>query len=338
METRSGSYAAADMSAFAYSERIDMDWNYDETAEKLEMHKVNIDEKAIPFVLEEARKRQEGDVIMGLANWFEGKDDRKNYLELCMEAAELGSEKANYELGLIYRDGYEYAPGETLPRDFEKAYSCFLKVQDIDWVPINFEENAAVMEGDCGEVNANTLLDEGDIKWWMFLLEKHPTRALKCGLADWYMKQGGDLNREKALQLFEQSANEGFEFAFVNLIQFYKSREFKDLDKARYWFCKAEEQGFDEDCFADELGVESNKCRKLKAAADAGDCMAAAKLACAYLTGQYGEEVTCAKNKDLALHYGNMVCGDEAAIRTLVAELDDSAESLEFLDEVIGID
>jgi hypothetical protein len=40
----------------------------------------------------------------------------------------------------------------------------------------------------------------------------------------------------------------------------------------------------------------------------------------------------------LALHYGNMVCGDEAAIRTLVAELDDSAESLEFLDEVIGID
>ena len=326
------------MSAFAYSERIDMDWNYDEIAGKLEMCRVDFDEEAIPFVLEEARKRQDAEVIKNLADWFEEKDDKKTYLELCMEAAELGSERANYELGLLYRDGYEYAPGETLPRDYEKAYSCFLKGQDVDWVPIDPEENAEVMDSDDGEVTADYLLLEGDIKWWLFLLEKYPTRALKCGLADWYMKQGGDLNREKALQLFEQSANEGFEFAFFNLIQFYTSREFKDLDKARYWFCKAEEQGFDEDCYADELGVESNKCRKLKAAADAGDCMAAAKLACAYLTGQYGEEVTCAKNKDLALHYGNMAGGDEAAIRTLVAELDDSAESLEFLDEVIGID
>ena len=36
---------------------------------------------------------------------------------------------------------------------------------------------------------------------------------LKCGVADRYMKQGGEENREKALKLLEESANGGFEFA-----------------------------------------------------------------------------------------------------------------------------
>ena len=39
------------------------------------------------------------------------------------------------------------------------------------------------------------------------------SRALKCGLADWYMKQGGDENRKRALKLLEESAKEGFVFA-----------------------------------------------------------------------------------------------------------------------------
>ena len=33
-----------------------------------------------------------------------------------------------------------------------------------------------------------------------------------CGLADWYMKQGGDENRKRALKLLEESAKDGFEF------------------------------------------------------------------------------------------------------------------------------
>lgn len=45
------------------------------------------------------------------------------------------------------------------------------------------------------------------------MLEKHPSRALKFGLADWYMKQGGDENRQMALKLLAESAKEGFEFA-----------------------------------------------------------------------------------------------------------------------------
>ena len=45
---------------------------------------------------------------------------------------------------------------------------------------------------------------DSDIDWWLFVLEKHPTRALKCGLADWYMKQGGAENREKAAKLLEE--------------------------------------------------------------------------------------------------------------------------------------
>ena len=36
---------------------------------------------------------------------------------------------------------------------------------------------------------------------------------LKCGVADRYMKQGGDENRQMALKLLEESAKEGFEFA-----------------------------------------------------------------------------------------------------------------------------
>ena len=36
---------------------------------------------------------------------------------------------------------------------------------------------------------------------------------LKCGVADRYMKQGGDENRQMALKLLEGSAKEGFGFA-----------------------------------------------------------------------------------------------------------------------------
>ncbi len=53
----------------------------------------------------------------------------------------------------------------------------------------------------------------GDIGWWLFVLEKHPSRALKCGLADWYMQQGGDENRKRVLKLQEESAKEGFDSA-----------------------------------------------------------------------------------------------------------------------------
>jgi hypothetical protein len=47
----------------------------------------------------------------------------------------------------------------------------------------------------------------------MVVLEKNPSRALKCGLADWYMKQVGDENRKRALKLLAESSKEGFEFA-----------------------------------------------------------------------------------------------------------------------------
>ena len=192
--------------------------------------------------------------------------------ELLCKAAELGSAKANLWLG------HEYRLGTNLPRDFEKAYSCYLKGDDFDWVPIDPEDNRSVMEDLDGEVDSDFMLAEsdGDMNWWLFLLEKHPNRSIKCGVADWYMKQGGEENRVKALKLFEESANEGFEFAFIKLIEFYSKGEFKDIGKGRYWFEKALEHGFDESCFATELGVERLQCRKLKVAADADDCAAAA--------------------------------------------------------------
>ena len=188
----------------------DKNWNYDELAEKLAMGWIDMDEAAIPFVLEEARKRRDGNVIAHVASWYEDvKDDKARYLELAKEAAELGSPEANFWLG------HEYLSGENLPRDYAKAYSCFITGKDVDWVPIDPEENADYERGEEVEVTSEGLLAEscGDIGWWLFVLEKHPSRALKCGLADWYMKQGGDENRKRALKLLEESAKEGFEFA-----------------------------------------------------------------------------------------------------------------------------
>ena len=185
-------------------------WNYDELSEKLAMGRIDVDEAAIPFVLEEARKRRDRNVIAHVASWYEDvKDDKARYLELAKEAAELGSPEANFWLG------HEYLSGEMLPRNYEKAYSCFIKGKDVDWVPIDPEENNDFERGGEVEVTSEGLLAEsyGDIGWWLFVLEKHPSRALKCGLADWYMKQGGDANRKMALKLLEESAKEGFSFA-----------------------------------------------------------------------------------------------------------------------------
>ena len=82
-------------------------------------------------------------------------------------------------------------------------------------MPIDPEENADYERGGEVEVTSEGLLSVtcGDIGWWLFVLEKHPLRALKCALADWYMKQGGDENRKRALKLLEESAKEGLGFA-----------------------------------------------------------------------------------------------------------------------------
>ncbi len=315
----------------------DTNRNYDEIAEKLAIGQIDLDGAAIPLLLEEARKRRDGDMIAHVASWYEDvKDDKARYLELAKEAAELGSPEANFWLG------HEYLSGENLPRDYEKAYSYFTKGQDVDWVPINPENNREIMEDDGGEVTSESLLAEPftNIEWWLFLLENHPNRSIKCGVADWYMKQGGEENRVKALKLFEESANEGFEFSFFKLIEFYSEGEFKDVAKGRYWFEKAVEHGFDEACFATELGVESLRFRKLKVAADAGDYVAAAKVAVAYLHGIYDgddkEYVCCNKDLDKARHYGVLACFGDDGGQMLVNALDDcNVEDERFLYEVV---
>ena len=82
-------------------------------------------------------------------------------------------------------------------------------------VPIDLEENADYERGGEVEVTSEGLLAEsyGDIGWWLSVPEKHPSRTLKCGLADWYMKQGGDENRKRALKRLEELAKEGLGFA-----------------------------------------------------------------------------------------------------------------------------
>ena len=60
----------------------DKNWNYDELAEKLAMGRIDVDEAAIPFVLEEARKRRDGKVIAHVASWYEDvKDDKARFVK-----------------------------------------------------------------------------------------------------------------------------------------------------------------------------------------------------------------------------------------------------------------
>ena len=98
-----------------------MNWNYEEITKKLAMGRINLEEGTIPFILEEARKRHDGDVLVYPASvWFEHvKGDKRRALELFVEAAEFGFPDANYRLG------HEYRSGETLPCDYEKE--CSLK-------------------------------------------------------------------------------------------------------------------------------------------------------------------------------------------------------------------
>lgn len=60
--------------------------------------------------------------------------------------------------------------------------------------------------------------------------------------------------------MFEESANEGFEFAFFKLIEFYSKGEFKDIDTAEYWLDQARKRGFDESRFLhNEKRVENEE-------------------------------------------------------------------------------
>ena len=133
----------------------DKNWNYDELAEKHAIGRIDVDAAAIPLALEEARKRCDGNVIAHVASWYEDvKDDKARYLELAKEAAELGSPEANFWLG------HEYLSGDMLPRDYEKAYSCFIKGKVVDWLPIDPEENADYERGGEVEVTSEGLLSE----------------------------------------------------------------------------------------------------------------------------------------------------------------------------------
>ena len=49
----------------------DTKWNCDELAEKFVMRRIDIDAAAIPLMLEEARRRRDGNVIAHVASWDE---------------------------------------------------------------------------------------------------------------------------------------------------------------------------------------------------------------------------------------------------------------------------
>jgi len=319
---------------------------------------VRLDEQEICFARQEALRRHDGDVLFTIAeDWYQIRnEDQAAYLALLPAAAEGGSVRAHFWLA------QECRLGKHLPIDYGKAYACY-EIYDqkgkglIDEVsPIDPEENLAAMRSlkEYGvaileicdhKVIAGILLDTGDygstieesIPWWEFVLGKHPSRALKCGLGNWYVSIG---ELDKGVRLIEESAKEGFRDASSMLALYYADDSHKDIDRARYWLKEAENSGAKLPRTAKKLGVECESIRRLKEEAQGGDMKAAAVLAAAYYhgftDGRCGEpRIYCDRDMKLARDYGEQACVEDEGASMLYDLLDtNKKDEYEFINEL----
>ena len=272
-------------------------------------------DEEISFAIGRARSQRDSSTMYYIARWYEdSKCDMETSVTLLREAAEMGSPDAHFLLGKEYQLG-----GDFVDVDYEKAYEHYEKSANSQsaWAPLDPEENGDFMNND-GEVTAADLETEGDFEWWMLVLSKHPTRALKCGLADWYLAKK---NIDTAIKLCTESAEEGFPFAMLLMLAFYTPRSTfmcgrekdwsdvgpDDLEKARHWYRKAEEAGVDVKMYASELQIESGEVKRLIDRAKNGcDARASADLVMAFLEGD-----GCPKDLDRAFEYAEDLLFEE---------------------------
>ena len=278
----------------------------------------------LSWILSESRQRKDFRMMAALAYWYyDPAGDIPKYLELTEEAAGLGNEAAYFWLASDYRDG------KIVPRDYEKALRYFLKAIELGSADAYAAIDVSEDEGEISIASLDTVCFE--LSWWLFLLEKRPTAQLKCALADWYWEPNtycswptkGQADKQYALKLFEESAKEGCEHAMCRLVMCYAEGECEDHEKAVSWYYFAEERGvLCVELFAARLGIESKRIRDLKPRVEAGDLMAAAELALAYLHGD-GCPIDMEKACDCAFR----TIGDDESFDRFLAEINERRNS-----------
>ena len=272
----------------------------------------------------EALRLGDADVVADLARYYEDEGDEGRYAELAVKAAEMGSAKACFWLG------NECLFGNGVKRDYEKALKYFLKAEElgfdyeIEAIDVDVAEDGSIEDVSSQSPNC-------ELSWWLFLLERHPTPELKCALAEWYWEPNancrwvtvGQKDQLKALRLFEEAAQEGCKHAMFRLVMCYANGECADYEKAVSWYRFAEERGVSSiELFANRLGIESKRIRDLKPRVEAGDLMAAAELALAYLHGE-----GCPKDMEKACDCAYMTIGDDKSFDRFLSEIDGQCNS-----------
>lgn len=271
---------------------------------------VGLEIKVVNQWLEDAIADKDSGIVFSIADWFMAvKKDCKKYLDVAKIASDMGNEYASYRLGEAYREG------KICDCEFDKALGFYRKAeqQGYDYEGVNpLCPNAEPID----YCKRNLGVDDGfTLDWWLFVLERNPTSALKYSLGEWYWHPfencawttSGQENKERALELLESAAADGFDAAILQLLEIYScDARFKNIKKAQELFRRAEELKVDDvefyaavEGYAAELGIVSNRIKELEIAVlEKRDLRASAELAIAYLDGN-----GCPKDKGKAFRY-----------------------------------
>lgn len=212
-------------------------------------------------------------LVFEIACWFEdAKKDFKRYLEIAKIASDMGNEAASYWLGEAYREG------KICDCEFDKALEFYKKAEQQGY-DYDCEINPLVPDAEpIDACKLNLGVEDGlTLDWWLFVLERNPTPALKYALGEWYWHPFencawstlGQEDKVRALELLESAAIEGFDAAILQLLEIYScDARFKNITKAQEMFKRAEELEIDDvefseaiEGYAAELGVVSKRIK-----------------------------------------------------------------------------
>ena len=171
-----------------------------------------------------------------LSDGFEAaqKGDYKTAMRLWKPWAEQGDAKAQYNLGLMYRNGY------GVPKDDKQA---------VKWYRLAAEQGIARAQTSLGLMYANGYgVPEDDkeaVKWFRLAVEQGDGQA-QNSLGNRYEKgEGVIINYIEAVRLYNLSARQGGEYGMYNLARMYKDGKGVEEDKiySYMWFNLANEAG-----------------------------------------------------------------------------------------------
>lgn len=224
--------------------------DYNALFEALENGFSGINEAVYEWGITEGINKRDGNMLLYLTDHYEEVNNYPKAMELLTKSSEFGNRIANVFLGDYYRKG------EHIERNFDKAYACYQKAikQGEHWddspnpmLPGPGTEYD-VYYTDCGIANLSP--KEFPLEWWLYVLAKNPTPVLKYELAQWYWEPiqnqywstEGQMDKEKALKLMEEAANEGSKYARCKLAQWYSQGEYFNKEQGLKWLKQAAEE------------------------------------------------------------------------------------------------